>query len=464
MEATRKLVEAVRGEDLEAARLALETGADPNYLEGANSDSILNEAVSWIEGPDLRMAMIRLLLESGADPNLIQDENLVPLYAALKRRDVDLVRWLLDYGADPNLVGNGPGSIYDNAEFDYRFYVWDLKLDLTLPLEAGATPDELLEYMDQQAADCGMPRPDHLILMRQRGAKTLREIEVGRVLDAIQEVLGKLRIGFHLHWQDDGETILVASIAGSRLAIYVGFSSLKAELAQSRPMSSRAWSICQELGLNLHQIRVFRDYHSGNADYLFQGVDSLVNDVRGNRVRWQAHLLGGVRGCEWAARLGSFSDLRLNTVGGRLRLRIDGEFVRLPIGDEGFLQDPPVDVLELCRSACTDDECWIFTCGCGVPECNGIYSGIQVAHQDGFTIWRSPETPEVPLAVFRRWQYRRVVLQSVRALLRQRAGDRFARSEFIKQRRRLEWAYRRTREAQPWFVGPELHSQNIIDY
>jgi len=119
MEATGKLTEAVHAEDLEAARLALNAGADPNHLENANSDSILNNAVTWIEDPDLRKAMTKLLLESGADPNLMQDENRVPLYAALKHRDVDLVRLLLDFGANPNLVGDGPESIYDNAEFNY---------------------------------------------------------------------------------------------------------------------------------------------------------------------------------------------------------------------------------------------------------------------------------------------------------------------------------------------------------
>jgi len=59
MEATRKLVEAVRGQDLEAARLAHEAGASPNHLEAAHSVSILNETASWIEDPGLRQKAYR---------------------------------------------------------------------------------------------------------------------------------------------------------------------------------------------------------------------------------------------------------------------------------------------------------------------------------------------------------------------------------------------------------------------
>ena len=65
----------------------------------------------------------------------------------------------------------------------------------------------------------------------------------------------------------------------------------------------------------------------------------------------------------------------------------------------------------------TDDECWIFTCECSEPYCGGIYSGILVAHDQGLVVWRSPEFPEVALAVFEQQPYRKASLSAVKVLL-----------------------------------------------
>ncbi len=83
-----------------------------------------------------------------------------------------MLRILLDEGADPNAVtmDSESESLYDWAEFDYRYEVWDIN-----PPEEGTPGDRVdedawLQYLDRLALKYGKRRPGHLQLLRDRGA------------------------------------------------------------------------------------------------------------------------------------------------------------------------------------------------------------------------------------------------------------------------------------------------------
>jgi ankyrin repeat protein len=95
--AERELGEAVRAEDLEGARRALQQGANPNAIVGGKNDlTPLGFAVMLGNGP-----LARLLLESGADANHSDADGVSLLSSALYARRWEIVGLLLAHGARP---------------------------------------------------------------------------------------------------------------------------------------------------------------------------------------------------------------------------------------------------------------------------------------------------------------------------------------------------------------------------
>lgn len=464
MDPTSKLAQAVSAGDIVAARGALQDGADPNHLEGPDTDSILNVAVNWTQDAAVRFAMAELLLESGADPNLPQNKNMTPLASALLHMDTELVRLLLDHGANPNLVVDGPESTFDWAHFDYRFYVWDLQIPDGFPRDDNTTEDDFLDFLDRKALEHGKLPPAHLLLMRQRGARTLEEIEMGRMLEAVQGALSCLCMTFEPVLQKGDHALLVADLGNPALGIHLAITRQKQDKPGFSPIPEFVQETCDARGIHPFQIRANLIYGKGTIDFALHGCQDLIRHIQMDRSRWQAHLLGGIRMKEWAARLGKVSALRVDAHGCRLELRVDGRPVLLPIGKDMALDGPPVDPLELCRSTTTDGEYSIFTCECGVPGCNGIYSGIQVIHQGGLTLWRTAEHPGLPLAIFHRWQYRRTILRSIRALLAHQVRGHSFRPGPGHEVAQCRKAFNKAKAGIPCFSNPYLDHGTFVDY
>ena len=464
MDQTSKLTQAVTDGDLVAVRDALEDGADPNHLEGPDDDSILNDAVSWTQDPGKRFAMTELLLKGGADPNLTQDENITPLASALLHMDAEVVRLLLDHGADPNLIVDGPESTFDWAHFDYRFYVWDLQIPDGFRWDEDVTEDDFLDFLDRKAVEHGKLRPAHLLLMRQRGAKTLEEIEMGRIHEAVQCALSCLGVTFEPVLVKRDHALLVAHLGSAPLAIHLAITKRKQDRPGSSPIPKFIQEACEARGIHPFQIRANLIYAKGTTDFVIHGCRDIIRHIQRDRNRWQAHLLGGISMKEWAARLGKVSTLQVGPQGGRLELLVDGKPVLLPIGKDRTLEGPPVDPLDLCRSTTTDGEYWIFTCECGVPGCNGINSAIQVIHHGGLTLWRTPERPDLPLAIFRRWQYRRTILRCIRALLAHQGRGRLCRPGSGQEVSQWRKAFNKAKAGIPSFSNPNLEYGTFVDY
>ncbi|KAK4079824.1 hypothetical protein Trihar35433_929 [Trichoderma harzianum] len=91
------LVRAIKENQIIAAELLFDRGADPN-LRGSDQRTPLSWAVELGHS-----AIVQLLLDKGADPNVKDSTRRTPLSVAAEKGYTDIVQLLLDKGADPNV-------------------------------------------------------------------------------------------------------------------------------------------------------------------------------------------------------------------------------------------------------------------------------------------------------------------------------------------------------------------------
>ncbi len=172
----KELRDALIHADLDQAAKLLEQGADINK-KNKWDDTLLHDVILLVSDGDKRHRIVKFMLDRGADPTILDDEGGGPLWLAVFAQDTELLRLLLDRGADPNLERNGDvhESLYDAAEFDYRYHVYDGPLP-EKPTEADKESEEAwLNFLDRIARKYGHRRPDYVMLLRERGAKTWTE-------------------------------------------------------------------------------------------------------------------------------------------------------------------------------------------------------------------------------------------------------------------------------------------------
>ena len=144
--ANELLVHAVGFEDIEAVKMLLSKGANPD---------IKNE---W-DTPLLHLAihrenseMIKALLDKGANPDVLSEEGYSPLWLATQEKNLEIVKLLLDKGASvdlPNEWGTTSLSVAaTNNEFEIVFALLDKGADPYKPDSTGVAPlDEADENM-----------------------------------------------------------------------------------------------------------------------------------------------------------------------------------------------------------------------------------------------------------------------------------------------------------------------------
>jgi hypothetical protein len=82
-----------------------------------------------------------------------------------------------------------------------------------------------------------------------------------------------------------------------------------------------------------------------------------------------------------------------------------------PVAD---FRDYATDLRQLIESVDRDGEFFILTCWCGVPECSGIYRGVQVKQEADQVIWEVKEPETLPRFVFTKKQYRWAVDEGIK--------------------------------------------------
>lgn len=197
-------VASARAGDTAAMRALVAGGFDINGYD-RQGDTILQHVIAALEFcPALRRCqVVSEMLRLGADPGAVGRDGASPLFQASMNMDSALLRILLDAGADPNamlriLAGAGSGSpaagadrrceqsLYDWARFAYCYEVWRGRLPAEARPADGRGEDEeaWLDRVDRLAVSHGRRRPDHLRLLRERGALRLADLrqpaEAGR--------------------------------------------------------------------------------------------------------------------------------------------------------------------------------------------------------------------------------------------------------------------------------------------
>lgn len=183
--------------DIVAMRAQVAEGLDLNSMDQFG-DTLLEMVISELEYcPDApKYKVVQEMLRLGADPCGLSKDGSSPLFMAILNMDTEMLRILLDGGADPNAMlritlgaGLDPGmvemeavgeSLYDWAEFAYRYEVWNMNLPEEATAAERSDKDAWLRYLDRLAVKHGKRRPDHLRLLRQRGALSMAELRQRR--------------------------------------------------------------------------------------------------------------------------------------------------------------------------------------------------------------------------------------------------------------------------------------------
>ena len=170
---TSSIENAVAAGDVQRIARLLAEGVDPNTLTAFGDCLLSLAASSHLTNPHPGLT-VRLLLERGADPN--GRGELAPLVTAIFNTRPEIVQLLLKHGANPNTVVGGVETIYDLAEFDYRFEQYDLHLPEE-PTEADdADEDSWLAMLDRFALKYRKRMPIELHILRSHGALTMTEL------------------------------------------------------------------------------------------------------------------------------------------------------------------------------------------------------------------------------------------------------------------------------------------------
>lgn len=162
------LINAITAGDAEAIRQLVSTGHDANGLS-ESGDTPLTVAVSSIEDAGLRRQIVELLLSLGSLPKP-NPKGCGPLFSAVIQMDYDVLALLLAHGADPNQEHDMGESLYEWAEFDYRYEAWDLELPESSTDADRASEAAWLEFLDRLAVKFGKQRPTGLRLLLEHGA------------------------------------------------------------------------------------------------------------------------------------------------------------------------------------------------------------------------------------------------------------------------------------------------------
>ncbi len=169
-----------------------------------------------------------------------------------------------------------------------------------------------------------------------------------------------------------------------------------------------------ELNAEPHVIRVHMENKSYGTHFSYFGFAEFVAAVRSNVDEWNERILKP-RTFEHYVKMvkGRISKLniKLNVNPVKRKNRPEEIFIDLILKIDG--KRPyygTIDPIDLMRSTVEGGEFFIFTCGCGVPQCSGIWHGVVVAYKGNMVLWKAHYAKGQTIFIFDKEQYRCEIL------------------------------------------------------
>jgi hypothetical protein len=172
-----KLLRAISDQDISRVKELLAQGANPNATTGTGETALMEACSSW-HTPENRFRMAEALIDAGADLAYVNSEAgeaLGALFECVLAKDARLIEFLISRGADPNKEYGLGETLYDLAEFDYRFDEYEHRLPEKPAESDKATEESWLAFLTRLAARHRKNPPDYLLALRKGGALTGKE-------------------------------------------------------------------------------------------------------------------------------------------------------------------------------------------------------------------------------------------------------------------------------------------------
>jgi len=113
---------AAQSGDVELMKLLLDHGADPKIFTAHNVTPLAVAAgIGWVEGvtyewsPQENLEAVKMCLELGIDPNIADDEGRTALHGAAHKGRLEVIQLLADHGADLNAHDGGSRDSVNGA-------------------------------------------------------------------------------------------------------------------------------------------------------------------------------------------------------------------------------------------------------------------------------------------------------------------------------------------------------------
>lgn len=192
-DSVRQFLNSACAGDVDAMRTQATAGFDCNSIDQFDRP-LLEIIIGDLEFvPNIpKYEVVQEMLRLGANVRQLNSDGLGPLFAAVLNMDTEMLRILLDAGADPNLEMESDSieTLLDWALWDYRYEIWNCSEVICEPdddyeVDYWSHADLRLRHLDRLAVKYAKRRPDHLLLLRERGALTIYEVVHGKASEGL---------------------------------------------------------------------------------------------------------------------------------------------------------------------------------------------------------------------------------------------------------------------------------------
>ena len=173
----------------------------------------------------------------------------------------------------------------------------------------------------------------------------------------------------------DCPTLLLGKVGNKKLLVYVRVTRNIKEEKNVGKMPAALLNVAKELKAMPFIVRINITRKEGYTYFKYWGISTIIRKIKSDIDAWNKILLKG-KSIEYY--------LKLN--GNKIN-HLEFDYSSLFV-DRANITIEHIDFIQLFGSTKYSDEYFIFTCGCGIPECAGIYRGVIVVHDDSKILWK----------------------------------------------------------------------------